>query len=64
MAKVTETCEPTKRPTCPDCGDARIGLLKAPDIHGRNRWWLTCRACGRMWQVTESLPFEAAATGK
>jgi hypothetical protein len=60
MAKVIEKREPSKRPTCPHCGDARIALMKAPDPHGRNVWWLTCHACGHMWQpVASSIPARA-----
>jgi hypothetical protein len=60
MAKVIEAREPSKRPTCPHCGDARIALMKAPDPHGRNVWWLTCHACGDRWQpVASSIPARA-----
>jgi hypothetical protein len=60
MAKVTETREPSKRPRCPHCGDARIALMKASDPHGRNVWWLTCHVCGHMWQpVVSSIPARA-----
>jgi len=60
MAKVTNEREPSKRPMCPHCGDARIALMKAPDPHGRNVWWLTCHACGQMWQpVASSIPVRA-----
>ena len=60
MANATQAIERPKPPTCPHCGDTRIVLMKAPDGHGRNVWWLTCHACGHMWQpFASSIPARA-----